>query len=141
MATQWVTYVEACKIVGCTQPTISRAISNGHIVSRHAGRKVPALDRATVEEFARAFAERQAYREQKRRASADHTDPPDTVHLWLTPNEAGDVLGITGTRVWQLVNRDRLPHTRRGRRIWIRLDHAEQAAAARAFWAMHSLVP
>lgn len=135
MTTQWVTYVEAAKIVGCSEPTISKAILAGQIVSRHAGRKLPALDRDTVEEFARRFAERQAYREHRRRARADRIEPPDMDHLWLTPNEAGDVLGITGRRVIQIVERDRLPHTRRGRRIWIRLDHAQQAAAARGFWS------
>lgn len=132
--TRWVTYLEAARIVGCTPATITNAVRAGHITSRHAGRAHPALDRLTVDQFAQAFAERRDQAGQARRRRAENTEPPDTVHLWLTPAETADPLGISDVRVRQLAQRDRLPHTRRGRRVWIRLDHAEQAAAARGFW-------
>lgn len=134
MANEWISYAEAARIAACSQRTIGLAVRDGLVTSRHAGLNVPALDRRTVERFAVMFAERRAYRERARRIRAAKSGPPDMVNLWLTPDEAGDVLGVTGSRIRQLVNTDRLPHTRRGRRIWIRLDHAEQAAAARGFW-------
>lgn len=106
---------------GCSPATITNAVHAGAITSRHAGRSYPALDRSTVEEFAREFGPRLERRQRvaaaERRRRAENREPPDTEHLWLNPTEVGEVPGITESRVRQLANRDRIPHTRRGIRI------------------------
>lgn len=132
---QWITYLQAARIAGCNPTTILNAVRAGEITSRHPARHLPSLDRETVEQFAQNLWER---REQRAAQAAQrrrpNSGPPDITHLWLTPDEAGDVIGVSGKRIRQLTLADQLPHTRLGRRVWIRLDHAEQAAAVRAFW-------
>lgn len=40
---EWVTYKRAAEIAGCSLAAIGYAVRRGQIVSRHAGRTMPAL--------------------------------------------------------------------------------------------------
>jgi len=49
---QWVSHVEAARIVGCSPQTILRAVSGGSIARRDGPRSFPSLSRNSVESFA-----------------------------------------------------------------------------------------
>lgn len=132
--TVWITYDEAARLAGCNRATITNAVRRGDLVSRGLKAK-PSIDRNSVYAWIiRRSQERQAAhaREQRR---LDNTQPPDQLHHWLTLDQAGALLGVTGHRVAQLAREGRIPHWRRGRRVWVRRDHAEQAAVARGVWS------
>ena len=59
--------------------------------------------------------------------------PPDRDHVWLDTVAAAVVLGVSANRVRQLIEAERIPATRHGRRWWLRRDLVEQCQAARAF--------
>jgi hypothetical protein len=75
--------------------------------------------------------ERQQHDEARARArAAQH--PPSDGYVWINMDAAAAVLKVTRARVGQLTRADRLPHIRRGRRVYYRRDLIEQISAARA---------
>lgn len=77
-------------------------------------------------------------REQRDRQDQEHqrralNRPPPQVGEWLTPAEAGDLLGLTANGVKRRIARETLPATQVGRRWWVRRDHIESVLNAAAF--------
>lgn len=131
----WMTYADAEPMLGCSHTKIAAMVKAGRIRSRdQTYRAWPSLWRADVDRVAGELAaERAAV--QKRRSARPMKAPPDDDHVWLSPAEAALVLGLTRTGVMYRAHEGLLPHVRRGRRVWFRREHIEQAAAARAFVA------
>lgn len=53
--------------------------------------------------------------------------------MWLSVETTALVLGLSTSRVLQLVHAELLPATQIGRRWWLRRTDIEQAAAVRTF--------
>ncbi len=137
----WMTYVEAMPLLECSGGAVTGLVKAGRIRSRaQVGRRLPSLCRKDVERVAveRAEERRQAEERRAARAAPPIWSPPDDGEVWLSATEAGLVLGLTPTGMRYRADHDLIPHVRRGRRVWFRRDHVEQAAAARAFQAVQS---
>lgn len=123
-------------MLGCHTSLISKLVRRGDLTAT--GRRGPGvgtLDRAQVarlrDERARAEAER---RLRYDRVDPQRKGPPAELgdHEWLTPDQVGHRLGVTGTSVRSRAGRGTIPHIRHGRRIWIRADHLETWSGTRA---------
>ena len=129
----WVSWIEATAIVGCPRSRVERAVRDGTVESRpQAWRTLPSIRRTTLDTLIVVYEEEQrTLRDRRNRRPA--MAPPDDDHVWLTTAETALILGITQPGVRYRVKNDLIPHMRRGRRVWFRRDHVEQAAAAQAF--------
>lgn len=126
------TYVEAAAMAGIAVSAVGAAVRRGDLVSREqVGSAHPSLRRGDVEAWVAERARRRRELEEKA-ARPPVSAPPDDGHVWLDPITAGLVLGMSANGVRYRVERGLLPHVRRGHRVWLRRDHVEQAAAARA---------
>lgn len=132
-AAQWVSYIRATEIVGCSETAILHAVQRGDIERREVQSNAqPALSRVSVEEFAGEWAIRRAEKDRRvAQREARRSGPPDDEHVWLNPTTAALVLGISVSRLRQLAVDERVPFTQHGGRRWYRRDHAEQLSAAR----------
>lgn len=126
-----ITFAQAADLLGCHVSNIPKLIERGKLTRHLAfGRKRGYLSRTDVEDLAEA-----------RRASAlkprVYVRPgkidrrPDTKHEWLTPSQAGRLVGITAQGIHKRIHRQRLPAVIHHDRWWIRRDHLEQIEAAR----------
>ncbi|SDS20770.1 DNA binding domain-containing protein, excisionase family [Nocardioides scoriae] len=127
------TYAQAAAILGVHVSNVPKLVTRGEIRSRGTRGPHASLLRADVE----AVLER---RRERRRAKAGQeaappprpvTAPPDDDHEWLTLEEAGEVIGISGQAVGKRAKRGKIPHVRQGVRVWVRADHAQIAANSR----------
>jgi excisionase family DNA binding protein len=132
-AAQWVSYIRAAQIVGCSETAILHAVQRGDIKRRKVESNAqPALSRSSVDRFAGEWAVRQAERECRRtQREAKKSGPPEDGQVWLTSATAALVLGITTSRLRQLAQKERVPFTQTGGRRWYRRDHLEQLSGAR----------
>ena len=137
---EWLSQAAVAKLAGCSTYTVETYVAAGRIRTRprHGGR--PSIERISAEEFARWF--RAQARARRRHAAALATQaaqtrafnqPPDDHDVWLDTTTTALVLGCTASWVVQLAAADRLPVTRRGRRLWFRRGDIEHVAAAWAF--------
>lgn len=147
MPREWVTWDWAAERTGCPRASLYVHMRAGRI--RHRGVRVRrgALDRASVEEFARWYAEHDAQRRAaeaaavaaraERDARRAELGPPPAADgdVWLDATTAGLVLGVSAQYVIRLAGAERIPAVRRGRQWWLRRRDVEQVAAARAFAA------
>jgi hypothetical protein len=134
--TEWVSWAEATRIIGCSEPTVQRLVRSGTLVTRHAPRGVPSLRRDSVERAARewqAERERRQLDRQSRMAAPAKSDPPGDGDVWVPTEVAARALGLTPNRVRQLVASGRLPGTKKANKLWFRRRDVEIAAAAKAF--------
>lgn len=136
----WVSRATAAEIIGCTLYAVWSAAASGELETRRAPRHKPAISRASVEAWAARWRSEQRLKQQRReavererRARLAVSGPPEDGDVWLDAGATAVVLGISRSRVSQLARVDRLPHVRRGRRLWFRRTHVEQIAAARAW--------
>lgn len=143
----WITWVQAAELIGVSTTTINNMVRDGRLEHRPGPRKQPSVSLVSARQVAadrreaqRAAEEAAAERAQARRdraarraeAHAAANQPPDDGDVWLSMTETALLLGITKAAVRQKIAADRLPATRHGRRWWIRRQHAENLAAARA---------
>lgn len=134
-AAEWVSYIRAAEIVGCSETAILHAVQRGDIERRKVQTNAqPALSRESVEKFAGNWAARQAEKERRRaeRGSAPG-GPPDDEHVWLMPSTAALVLGVSSSGLRQMARDERVPFAESGGRRWYRRDHIEHLAAARSW--------
>ena len=134
----WVTHAEAAAIVGCGLSTIDRHQRAGAIARRHvADRKLPSLNRASVEAFAERWQRELAAKQRPKRAP--ESGPPDDGDVWLDALTASLVVGVSRQYLGRLAVQGRLPAALdRGRRKWwFRRSHIEEYAAARALAARY----
>ena len=134
---EWVTYEQAAKILGCHISYVPKLIRKGQLSTRshRANRRLPSLKREEVQALtaARALAAEQRTREAQRRTESRRRvrRPPDDEHEWLRVSEVSRLLGITSAAVHQRARRERLPAKLSDGLRWIRRDHLEQVEAAR----------
>lgn len=131
---EWVTYLEAARMIGCSPGLVGRMVKSGELEARgrQEQRWLPTISRVSALEVAEARAERQRLAELRRTARPAWL-PPDDGNVWLSPQEAGLVIGLTHMGVRYRAIHGLIPATRCGGRWWLRRDHVEQAAAARVF--------
>ena len=140
-AAEWVSRKEAADLIGCPITIVSRAVERGEIERRAADRYAPSLRRTSVETFAQERwpllvqqrRDRQAAAARRREEPGRRERPPDAVHVWLSRTVTALLLGVSQNHLSRLTTDGKIPHTRVGQRVWYRRDHAELAAAARAF--------
>lgn len=126
---EWMPIEDAAVLAGVTTTRIRRAITEGRVEQRVGVHGLPTLSRASVEAFVPVAREERRLAARRTRAAARRaaerrarSAPPDDVHTWLTTAQAGHLLGVSRSRVGQLIEVDLLPHERRGHRVWIRED-------------------
>lgn len=137
---RWISYAEASRIAECNPGTIAAAVRSGLIEQRpQRHRREASLSRESVEQWAVARRRRLAVeaeqRATRRAEGLERLGPPDDGQVWFDTATTAAILGISRSRVGQLVRAGRIPYVRRGGRVWIKREDAEQAAAARAFRA------
>ena len=120
-------------LVGVSARTVQRAVEAGAIEQRTLPRRMPSVSRTSAEQWGRKRQRRLAREAAKRAGRRPPMTPPDDDHVWVTAVEVANRLGITASRVRQLARVERLPMQQRGRRWWMRTDHLEQVASARAW--------
>jgi len=137
---EWVSILDAARIVDTSASAIARAAQTGLIEQRDVDRWLPSLRRQSVDRFRSQHAAEEQRRDRERaRAGAERrrrraqNGPPDDGQVWLDALTAGLVLGVSVGRVRQLARASRLPHELRAGRYWFRRTDVEQVAAARAF--------
>lgn len=133
---EWITYRQAAEILDCGLSNIPKLIDKGHLHRRlqDDGRRVrrACLNLAEVTQLAeqrRALAA-QSKNPPRRYVRLDHR--PDHEHLWLSPAEAANQIGVTAQAIRQRIKRGRLPAVENGGRVWVRADHFHAAEAARS---------
>ncbi len=129
---EWVSWVEAARIVGCSASQIRTAVGKGELTQRQGPSARPSLERASVE----AYRDRRANEPTAVRNLTPPPSPssaPDDGEVWLSTAVVAIMLRTQAGDVSRLVRLGRLPGVKRGARVWVRRDHAEAAAAARAF--------
>lgn len=132
---EWVTHAEAAAIVGCGLSTIDRHQRAGDIERRHvADRKLPSLNRASVEAFAERWQREQtAARERAAARRGPKGGPPDDGDVWLDSTTASLVVGVSTQYLGRLALQGRLPAAldQGMRKWWFRRSHIEDYAAER----------
>lgn len=126
---RWVSWAEAAEIAGCSPSSIGTAVGQGLIESRSRPRAVPSLLRSSVEAYAEGLARRTS---EPAIPAPEVSGPPDDGHVWLSTTVVAIMLGVRRADVARWVRAERLPGVKRGSRVWVRREHAEAAAAARA---------
>jgi excisionase family DNA binding protein len=134
---RWISWTEAAEIVGCARDLIPQLVAQGHLEQRPAHRTTPSLCRTSVEAYAPVFAEQRAearrHKAELQQARTERSHGPADGDVWLSVETSALVLGLSPSRVLQLVHAELLPATQIGRRWWLRRSDVEQVAAARAF--------
>lgn len=151
MPSEYVSHDEAAEILGVVRSTVIRLVKAGQLSPRgRRGAGRPGLLRSEVEALA---LERQRKTEQRRRdreageasrraaaqrrakrSAATRWPPtrPDTIHDWLTVQEAAKVMGVFRQAVQQLCWRGRMPFEWSDGQRWIRRDLLELRQRAQA---------
>lgn len=131
---EWVTFVQAGRMIGCSQQTVQALARAGRFDRRRAAsRRFPPLGRSSVE---RVSAEAEGKRATARRLAAEREErvrPPDDEHVWLSTGEAAALIGWTTVWIRIRARDERIPGTFKGRRWWFRREDIETFVAARAF--------
>lgn len=139
MQPQWVTLRAAADVLGCSVPYVQTLARAGRLEQRKVARKLPSINLASAHRLAHELEEERAQREAMRQADAEARalwrKPPQDGQVWLSTEAVALMLGVSTVRVHQLLQADRIPHTRHGGRLWVRRTDAEIVAAARAFRA------
>jgi hypothetical protein len=126
------TWTEAAELVGCPVPTIDWWTRLGRIEKRPFHGNRPSLKRASVEEFAAWYAEREARKQRKREQLAARSRArfkPPTPDGWMSTSDAAAVLGVKTREIYWLVEHAYLRATRTPTRLWIEASSVEQRRA------------
>ena len=133
---EWITWPEAAELVGCPVPTIDWYTRSGRILTRpHRGSR-PTVNRASVQEFAVWWADRQQQRGRRRARSKGRkraTSPP-APRGWLPSEEAAQILGLSQTHALRLAHEGAYVTVKRGKRFWMLEADVRAVAAERARW-------
>jgi excisionase family DNA binding protein len=131
---RWISHATAAKLLGAAPTTVTAAVARGELHTRGVAHALPSLDRDEVEAWLEARRQRKAAREARRlEREAMSTAAPDDGRVWLDAETVAIMLGLSARRIRQLATEERLPCTRRGRRVWFLREHIEEICAARAF--------
>jgi hypothetical protein len=131
---RWISHATAAKFLGAAPTTVTAAVARGELHTRGVAHALPSLDRQEVEAWLEARRQRKAEREARRgEREAMSTARPDDGRVGMDAETVAIMLGLSARRVRQLAVEERLPCTRRGRRVWFLREHIEEVSAARAF--------
>jgi len=108
----YVSRVAAAELLGVASTTVDSMIARGMLpVARPGDRNVRSLLFSDVEKLARRREERAARPKRPRREPSFRLAPWPP-GLWLTPEQAGLVLGVTGQAVRMWARAEKVPATR-----------------------------
>ena len=130
-----ITHAQAGDLLGTHTSTVAKLVMRGVLTSTGArgpngGTLALAQVLALREERARAEAERRL--RYDRVDPPRHGPPPELGDAdWLSVAQVARRLGVTEQAVRARAQRGAIPHTRHGKRIWVRSDHLEVWVAAR----------
>lgn len=131
-----VTYAQAAAVLEVGASAIAKMIRRGDLTSVSGRGQGPSLLRADVERLAvkRAEAAREKRKARTLRAAPRAGAPPESVdgHGWLTPRQAGAIIGLTEQGIRKRCRKGKIPHAHAGQRYWIREDHARLVAHVHA---------
>jgi predicted DNA-binding transcriptional regulator AlpA len=128
---RWVSQEVGAELVGVPLSTLRGAVVRGEVRSRGTARALPSLERSEVEAWAQARRRHSAERARRRQEAHERGQAPRDGRVWLDAETVAIMLGVSESWVRHLAREDRLPHTRKGRRVWFLREHIESAAAAR----------
>ena len=136
----WISFAKAAEIIGCSVGTVQKFARQGRFVrpGRDELRGKPSLGLESVLEVREQYLAEQVERERRRQRRT--VGPPDQDHRWLRSTEVAEVLGISRSRVDQLVRDGRIPFTTNGKLRWYRGEDVTVLRKSRAFRAMVDLV-
>ncbi|WP_397184175.1 hypothetical protein [Nocardioides hwasunensis] len=132
----WLTWAQACEVVGCSEPTLARLIQSGSIQVREVPRGVPSLELSSVRAAGTVWRRKRrtaAKRRDRRERRSTKFDPPDDGQVWVGSAVAAAALGITASAVRQRVAAGTLPGVIKASKLWLRRSDVEVAAASRQF--------
>ena len=99
---EWITYVEAARVIGCAERTVARMVRDGRLVQRKGPRAQPSISaesaRAVGVEVRVAKLSREQRAAERAAAKAARWTPPPDGNVWLSAEAAALVLGVTGSR-------------------------------------------
>lgn len=132
----WISFATAAEILGCSVRTVQRYAYEGRFIrpDRPELRGHPSLRLDSVLDLREQLAADRTERERRRHQQA--SGPPDREHRWLRSPQVAEMLGVSRTRVDQLVREGRIPYTAKGKRRWYRAQDITVLRKARAFRAM-----
>lgn len=140
---QRITHAQAAALLGCHTSNVAKLVKKGHLAST--GVRGPGGGTLDLIEVV-ALREERLHAEAERRLRYDRVDPqrarPPAVlgdHDWLSVPQVAARLGVTEQSVRGRAQRGTIPHTRHGKRIWVRADHLEVWMAARAAAGAHDV--
>jgi hypothetical protein len=141
VSSEWITYVEAARVIGCADRTVARMVRDGRFVQRKGPRAQPSISAESaravgVEVRAAGLSGEQRAAERAAAKAARWTPPPDG-NVWLSAETTALVLGVTTQSVHQRFADGKLPFTVHGGMKWFRRSDVEMRAAVRAFQAQH----
>ena len=138
MSSEWITYVEAARVIGCDERTLARMVRDGRFVQRKGPRAQPSISAESARAVGRGSC-REAFAGTASRGaggcegrSLDATPHGD---VSLSAETAALVLGVTRQSVDQRAADGKLPFTVHGGMKWFRRSDVEMRAAVRAFQA------
>lgn len=131
-APRWVSYIAASRILQVSPSTVRNMVLRGELKHRNGPRWIPSIHRGSAEELAYRRREDAAAIEKARHERELLKKPPQDGQVWLNVSTTAALLGVTPTRVTQMIRREQMPATRVGHRWWILRQHAEIIAAARS---------
>lgn len=131
---QWMSEVDAARLVGVSTRTIQAAVRDGRIDQRKVHRTQASLSLDSVLRFAEkrwAQAHRKQQARDRREAERrDRLGPPQDAHQWVTTAAAAELLGVRETQVRRLAAQGWFVSDKRGHRRWYRRDQVERIARA-----------
>jgi excisionase family DNA binding protein len=124
------THEQAAVILECHVSNVAKLVAKAN--GRPGRVRDGSLDRSDVEALAeRRARDREALAARTRRRYQRIDYRPDTDHVWLSPRQVAELLGVTRPAVQGRIHRGTLPATENGGRFWVRRDLLEQVKAAR----------
>lgn len=134
---RWISADRASELTGVGSSVFKRAAKQGLIEQRKMTHSRPSLLRESALAYAETWQREQAEARQRatdeREARRRRNGPPQDGDVWLSISTAALVIGVSERMLVRLAAQERLPATRsEGGRWWLRRQHVEQWAAARA---------
>lgn len=129
----WVSWVQAAAIIGCSPGTVKALVKTGRLSTRPRQGRLPSVELSSAQALAVGDAWRARPRRNRGKRRRQRGTPPDNNSVWLGAVTAGLVMGVSTERVRQRARAGTLPVVVHGGQMWFRREHVEQAAAARTF--------
>jgi hypothetical protein len=130
---EWISYLEAARLIECSHMTITRTVHDGRLVHRAGARRHPSISQASARQVGVEWRALQQARTEATQGRAARRTPPDDGDVWLDAKAAAAVLGVSTNAIYQRVLAGRMPFTLHGGTKWFRRADIEMRAAVRSF--------